>query len=79
MLCCVGLIAGAAVGQSLGGPWIAIAPAAGFGLGLVADMKFMHGHHKHGDRHDTGLRPPKDTNALYGMAADGGKAGRQSD
>ncbi|HKB53114.1 MAG TPA: hypothetical protein VKD22_03885 [Ramlibacter sp.] len=48
MLCCVGLFAGLAVGQSLGGPWSVIAPAAGFGIGFVADsvlMKRMHGHH----------------------------------
>ncbi len=25
----------------IGGPWIFIAPAAGFGLGLIADMKLM--------------------------------------
>ena len=46
MLCCVGLFGGLAVGQSLGGPWTYIAPAAGFGVGLVADMtvmKRMHG------------------------------------
>ena len=45
MLCCVGLIGGLAVGQSLGGPWTYIAPAAGFGIGLLADMKFMHKMH----------------------------------
>ena len=39
MLCCVGLIGGSVVGQALGGPWTFIAPAAGFGIGLVADMK----------------------------------------
>lgn len=48
MLCCVGLIGGFAVGQSLGGPWTFIAPAAGFGIGLVADMKMMRGHQKAG-------------------------------
>jgi hypothetical protein len=47
MLCCVGLIGGAAVGQYLGGPWTVVAPAAGFAIGLVADMKFM-GHMHHG-------------------------------
>ena len=46
MLCCVGLIGGVAVGQSLGGPWTFIAPAAGFGIGLVADMKMMKGFHQ---------------------------------
>lgn len=53
MLCCVGLIGGMAVGQSLGGPWAVIAPAAGFGIGLLADMKFMKGMHGKGHRQDT--------------------------
>src|SRR3990172_5043279 len=35
MLCCVGLIGGMAVGQSLGGSWTYIAPAAGFGIVLA--------------------------------------------
>lgn len=57
MMCCVGLIGGAVVGQALGGPWTFIAPAAGFGLGLVADMKMMKGHQKSGAQQaDTGLR-----------------------
>jgi hypothetical protein len=51
MLCCAGLIGGLYVGQQLGGPWTVIAPAAGFGLGLLGDMKFMHG--MHGRRHQT--------------------------
>ena len=59
MLCCVGLIGGMAVGQSLGGPWTYIAPVAGFGIGLVADMKFMKGMHKMGDQRDTGSRAEK--------------------
>ncbi len=42
MLCCIGLIGGLTVGQYLGGPWTFIAPATGFGVGLVGDMKFMH-------------------------------------
>ncbi len=46
MLCCAGLFGGLYVGQYLGGPWTVIAPAAGFGLGLVGDMKFMHKMHK---------------------------------
>lgn len=50
MLCCVGLIGGLAVGQALGGPWTVIAPAAGFAIGLMADMKFMHGHLKKDDQ-----------------------------
>jgi hypothetical protein len=45
MLCCVGLFGGLAVGQSLGGPWTLIAPAAGFGIGFLADMKLMKGMH----------------------------------
>lgn len=48
MLCCAGLIGGMVVGQYLGGPWTVIAPAAGFGIGLVADMKFMRGCQMHG-------------------------------
>ena len=67
MLCCIGLIGGMAVGQSLGGPWTFIAPAAGFGIGLVADMKFMHGHHKKADQRGAGPRPPGDTDAVRGM------------
>lgn len=47
MLCCVGLFGGLYVGQQLGGPWTVIAPAAGFGLGLMGDMKFMHKMHSH--------------------------------
>ena len=46
MLCCVGLIGGLSVGQALGGPWTVIAPAAGFGIGLIGDMKLMR--HMHG-------------------------------
>jgi len=69
MLCCVGLIGGLAVGQSLGGPWTYIAPAAGFGIGLVADMKFMHGMHKKGDQQDTGRRAETDANPVRGMEA----------
>ena len=63
MLCCIGLIGGMAVGQSLGGPWTFIAPAAGFGIGLVADMKLMHGHghHNKGAQPDPGVRAEKDT------------------
>lgn len=68
MLCCVGLIAGAAVGQSLGGPWTIIAPAAGFGIGLVADMKFMHGHHKKTDDHEAGIRPQSSDRMLHTKA-----------
>jgi hypothetical protein len=46
MLCCAGLIGGVYVGQYLGGPWTVIAPAAGFGVGFLGDMKFMHKMHK---------------------------------
>jgi hypothetical protein len=46
MLCCAGLIGGLYVGQYLGGPWTYIAPAAGFGVGLLGDMKFMHKMHQ---------------------------------
>jgi len=54
MFCCIGLVGGLAVGQSLGGPWTYIAPAAGFGIGLVADMKFMHRMHKPGNQKPSG-------------------------
>jgi hypothetical protein len=47
MLCCAGLFGGMYVGQQLGGPWTVIAPAAGFGLGFIGDMKLMHKSHKH--------------------------------
>lgn len=46
MICCLGLFAGIAVGSAIGGPWTFIAPATGFGLGLMADTKLMRGHHK---------------------------------
>lgn len=45
MLCCLGLFAGFALGSMLGGPWMVIAPAMGFSLGLLGDMKLMHGSH----------------------------------
>ena len=77
MLCCVGLIGGFAVGQSLGGPWTVIAPAAGFGIGFLADMKLMKGHHKKGDQHATGVRAKKDTDPVRGMEVDESKAARQ--
>ena len=77
MLCCVGLIGGMAVGQSLGGPWTFIAPAAGFGIGLVADMKFMHGHQKKGDQRETEFRPPKDADPVRGMEVDERNAEQQ--
>lgn len=50
MLCCAGLIGGLYVGQQLGGPWTVIAPAAGFGLGLLGDMKLMHKMHDHSNQ-----------------------------
>ena len=37
MLCCAGLIGGMVAGQYLGGPWTFVAPAAGFGIGLLGD------------------------------------------
>lgn len=74
MLCCVGLIGGFAVGQSLGGPWTFIAPAAGFGIGLIADMKLMKGHHKKGDQHHTEFQAKKDTDPVRGMEIGEGKA-----
>ncbi len=62
MLCCVGIMGGVVVGQALGGPWTLIAPAAGFGIGLVADMRIMKGmHQKAGAQQaETGLRARAD-------------------
>ncbi|MEX2198049.1 MAG: hypothetical protein WD886_04515 [Burkholderiales bacterium] len=34
------------MGQALGGPWTFVGPAAGFGVGLVADMKMMKRFHR---------------------------------
>jgi len=46
MLCCLGLVAGLAVGSALGGPWALIAPVAGLGLGLIGDLTLVkHGLH----------------------------------
>ncbi len=70
MLCCVGLIGGMAVGQSLGGPWTYIAPAAGFGIGLLADMKFMHGMHKKGVQQHAVIRPESDAGPARATQAD---------
>ena len=64
MLCCVGLIGGMAVGQYLGGPWTVIAPAAGFGIGLIADMKFMKGMHGKGGRQDRPADTPKEADPV---------------
>lgn len=77
MLCCVGLIGGFVVGQSLGGPWTVIAPAAGFGIGLVADLKFMKGHHHKGDRHDTEFRAGKDPDPVRAVEAHESRAEHQ--
>ena len=75
MLCCVGLVGGMLVGQSLGGPWTYIAPAAGFGIGLVADMKFMHGHHKKADQHDTEVLARKDADPVRAAETHSSKVG----
>ena len=77
MLCCVGLVGGLVAGQSLGGPWAIVAPAAGFAIGLAADMKFMKGHHRQTDQPDTGVRDPKDTDSVRGMELVGSKAEHQ--
>jgi hypothetical protein len=58
MLCCAGLFGGLYVGQQLGGPWTVIAPAAGFGAGLIGDMKFMRKMHKHPDKKAEGDEIP---------------------
>jgi hypothetical protein len=65
MLCCAGLIGGTLVGQALGGPWTFIGPAAGFGLGLLGDMKMMKGFHKKADpqQGDAALRAKADANS----------------
>ena len=77
MLCCVGLIGGLAVGQSLGGPWTYIAPAAGFGIGLVADMKFMHKMHNNGDQRSTVARTSNDPGPILGTETDETKVPHQ--
>jgi len=64
----------------LGGPWTLIAPAAGFGIGLVADMKFMHGHHHGTTRRDPagqakeGLSPGRETAEHECKVVEGAKA-----
>ena len=81
MLCCVGLIGGLAVGQSLGGPWTYIAPAAGFGIGLVADMKFMKGMHRmhgKGAQHEMGVRAKNDADPVREIEGDEGKTQPQA-
>ena len=78
MLCCVGLIGGMAVGQSLGGPWTYIAPAAGFGIGFLADMKFMHKMHNKGDQQSAMVRASNDPDPVLAMETDESKAQHQS-
>jgi YHS domain-containing protein len=46
MLCHLGIVAGFVVGSMLGGPWMFIAPAIGFGLGIIMDMTLMGRLHK---------------------------------
>lgn len=74
MLCCAGLIGGMVVGQYLGGPWTVIAPAAGFGIGLAADMKFMKACHMSGSGHPQEAKP--DADQVPGMEAAEGKVRR---
>jgi len=46
VLCCLGLVAGFVAGPALGGPWVFLAPVAGFGLGLTGDFTLIkHGLH----------------------------------
>lgn len=78
MLCCAGLIGGMAIGQSLGGPWTVIAPAAGFGMGLVGDMKFMKKMHHRGDPDNAGLQTGKATDPVCGMDVDENRAEHQA-
>lgn len=76
MLCCVGLIGGSVVGQALGGPWTFIVPAAGFGVGLVADMKMMKGlHRKAGGQQADADTDAKAPNQRVGPAQSGGGCG----
>ena len=72
MLCCAGLIGGMVVGQYLGGPWTVIAPAAGFGIGLAADMKFMNRCHMSGSgrRHETKPQRRPESDRVLGMQAE---------
>ncbi len=77
MLCCVGLIGGMAVGQSLGGPWTVIAPAAGFGIGLLADMKFMKGMHGKKDQQAAGIGARKDAEPVRELEVVESKAQHQ--
>ncbi len=78
MLCCAGLIGGMAVGQYLGGPWTFVAPAAGFGLGLMADMKFMKGHH-HGAHHDAPAPPKEELVQVRETGVDPGRIRQQAE
>ncbi|KXA91889.1 hypothetical protein AKJ63_00545 [candidate division MSBL1 archaeon SCGC-AAA259D18] len=41
MICCIGLLAGFAIGSFAGGPWMWIAPVAGFIGGLAIDTKVV--------------------------------------
>jgi predicted ABC-type transport system involved in lysophospholipase L1 biosynthesis ATPase subunit len=54
MLCCLGLVAGLAVGSALGGPWALIASVAGLGLGLIGDLTLikhdLHSIHKNAEQ-----------------------------
>lgn len=76
MLCCVGLIGGSVVGQALGGPWTFVAPAAGFGLGLVADIKVMKGlHRKAGGQQADADTDAKAPNQGVAAAQSGGGCG----
>jgi len=67
MLCCLGLFVGFSVGSTLGGPWMFIVPAIGFGLGFMGDRKLMRGSHRggccgsghiHGEKVEKGARDP---------------------
>ncbi len=78
MLCCVGLFGGLAVGQYLGGPWTVVAPAAGFGIGFLADMKLMKGMHKRADPEEKaspGTHGPAAAPAAHGGSCCGPAAG----
>ncbi|HEX5611097.1 MAG TPA: hypothetical protein VFX67_00470 [Burkholderiales bacterium] len=53
------------MGQYLGGPWTVVAPAAGFGIGLLADMRLMKGMHGRSDAQHR----PNEPQAANGDAA----------
>ena len=64
-------------GAVFGGPWTYIAPAVGFGIGLVGDMKLMKGLHNKGSQQHSESRSKKDADPARGMEADSSAVQRQ--